>query len=461
MAEFIRRLRTAGISPTDSDELKLKKQLLVFAMGLMTAVPALWLLLYGLLGEQISSNLPIAYQAASVASLLVYLVTQNFNVFRCAQLCLFLFSPFVLQWALGDFVSASGVVLWGLLAPIGAILLIGARESIPWFVAYIFLIALSAVFDYESATAGLKARSIPPGTTVVFFALNFATIASIVYFLLRYAAAERERATKKLAEAHGLLQIEQDRSERLLLNILPGPVAERLKLEHGTIADGFADVTVMFADIVNFTSMAEGMSPQQIFTMLNKVFSSFDALAERHGLEKIKTIGDAYMVAGGLNLEGETNYTAAIARMALDMRDLMDTGEMVVNGRRLELRIGIGTGPVVAGVVGRKKFIYDLWGDTVNLASRITAESGPGNIHADVITYRRLRDEFDFETPISVHLKGKGDTPIYRMCASKAAAQGEAAASAQGATGAAEAREQAANAPLQGDQQGGQARRLA
>jgi len=415
MTEFIRRLRTAGISPTDPDEVKLKKQLLIFAMGLMTVVPVLWLFLYGLMGQQISANLPVAYQGISVVSLVIYLATLNFNVFRTAQLCLFLFSPFVLQWALGDFISASGVVLWGLLAPIGAILLVGARESVPWFIAYIFLIVLSAVFDYESVTAGLKARYIPPATSVVFFALNFAAMASIVYFLLRYAAAEREKAAARLAEAHRLLQGEQERSERLLLNILPGPVAERLKLEHGTIADGFADVTVMFADIVNFTSMAEGMSPQQIFSMLNKVFSSFDALAEQHGLEKIKTIGDAYMVAGGLNEHGGLNYTVAIARMALAMCALMESSEMRVNGKRLELRIGIGTGPVVAGVVGRKKFIYDLWGDTVNLASRITAEGGPGHIHADLTTYRRLRDQFEFEPPLNVHLKGKGDTVIYRL----------------------------------------------
>src|SRR5690242_15330414 len=170
----------------------------------------------------------------------------------------------------------------------------------------------------------------------------------------------------------------------------------------------------MFADIVNFTTLAEGMSPQQIFAMLNKVFSSFDLLAERHGLEKIKTIGDAYMVAGGLNDDPERNYSVAIANMALDMRDLL-AREFAVNGGHLELRIGIGTGPVIAGVVGRKKFIYDLWGDTVNIASRITSEGGPGNVQVDLTTYRRLRHAFAFDAPQTVYLKGKGDTVIYRM----------------------------------------------
>jgi adenylate cyclase len=126
-------------------------------------------------------------------------------------------------------------------------------------------------------------------------------VSTIVFLLLRFAIIEKQKAQERLNEAHRLLQIEQERSERLLLNILPGPVAERLKSSNQTIADGFADVTVMFADIVNFTQVAEGMAPTQVFAMLNRIFSSFDELAEKFGLEKIKTIGDAYMVAGGLN----------------------------------------------------------------------------------------------------------------------------------------------------------------
>jgi class 3 adenylate cyclase len=179
---------------------------------------------------------------------------------------------------------------------------------------------------------------------------------------------------------------------------------------------------------VNFTTLAEGMSPNQIFAMLNKVFSSFDAMAERHGLEKIKTIGDAYMVAGGLNDESSVNYSEAIANMAIEMRDLL-ANDLSVNDHRLEIRMGIGTGPVVAGVVGKKKFIYDLWGDTVNIASRITSESVPGMIQVDVTTYRRLRNKFDFDPPKTIYLKGKGDTTVYTLRGRKtAAAVHEAAA---------------------------------
>ena len=418
LQDLVNRLRTAGVEPGDSEEVRIQKSLLMFAMGLTTMAPVVWLVVYSALGAKVSATVPFTYQLISLATLVLYLVTRNFALFRLLQLTLYLFFPFFLQWTMGNFMTSSGVVLWGLLAPVGAILVYSARDSIPWFVAYIALIALSAFFDHQLAGSVVaSAVQIPTEASVVIFALNFAAMSSLIYFMLRYASLEREKSNARLEDAHQKLKIEQERSERLLLNILPGAIAERLKEQEGTIADGFADVTVMFADIVNFTSIAEGMSPNQIFTMLNKVFSSFDALADKHGLEKIKTIGDAYMVAGGLDGD-ERDYSEAIAQMALDMNEALAT-EGPINGQLLQLRAGIGTGPVVAGVVGKKKFIYDLWGDTVNIASRITGEGAPGNIHVDATTYRRLRNKFDFDQPRTVHLKGKGDTPVYRLIGRK------------------------------------------
>ncbi|MCL4801345.1 MAG: adenylate/guanylate cyclase domain-containing protein [Burkholderiales bacterium] len=427
VSELLGRLRTAGVEPDDPEELRLKKQLLMFAMALTIAVPIVWVAIYRLFGVTISTTLPILYLFLSLANLGVYLVTRDFSRWRLLQLALFLFFPFVQQLSLGDFITASGYILWGLLAPVGAILLYGARDSIPWFFAFAMLILMAAGFDYQLVGGPTTTAQIPQKVSAVFFALNFFAISSMVYALLRNASIERDKSKARLEEAHRLLQAEQERSERLLLNILPGPVAERLKQENGTIADGFADVTVMFADIVNFTTIAEGMSPNQIFAMLNKVFSSFDGLAEKYGLEKIKTIGDAYMVAGGLDEEDTRNYSEAIAHMALDMRDLL-ANDLTVNDQRVAIRMGIGTGPVVAGVVGKKKFIYDLWGDTVNLASRITAESVPGMIQVDVTTYRRLRNRFEFDAPQTVYLKGKGDTIVYRLQGRKREARAEAAA---------------------------------
>jgi class 3 adenylate cyclase len=243
--------------------------------------------------------------------------------------------------------------------------------------------------------------------------------------LLRLSIQEKRKMQESLEEAHKQVQIEQERSEKLLLNILPGAVAERLKNSNKTIADGFADVTVMFADIVNFTQVAANMSPSQVFAMLNRIFSAFDELAEQYGLEKIKTIGDAYMVAGGLN-ENIPEYAAAIADMAVSMRDLLRR-DFTVNAANLEVRIGIGTGPIVAGVLGKKKFIYDLWGDTVNIASRITSEGVPGMIQCDTTTYHRLAGSFDFHEPQTIYLKGKGNMTVYRLIGRKGAAEsGEA-----------------------------------
>ena len=411
---FITRLRNAGIEASDSEEQRLNKSLLILATGLTCIAAILWVAIYWLLGANLSSTIPFIFQLLLAGNLVAYIASRNFNFFRVSQLGLFLFLPFIAQWTLGNFISSSGIVLWGLLAPVGALLCFGVRESLGWFIAWVVLTALSGAVDYYIAD-GVQSRalSVSISTSMAFFALNFIAVATIIYMLLRHSIMEKHKTQEVLQIAHQQLQAEQDRSERLLLNILPAPIAQRLKNSDQTIADGFKDVTVMFADIVNFTHVAADMSPSEVFTMLNRIFSAFDELAERFGLEKIKTIGDAYMIAGGLN-DGPAQYTAAIADMATAMRDLLGH-DFSVNASHLEIRIGIGTGPVVAGVVGKKKFIYDLWGDTVNIASRITTEGVPGMIQCDTATWLRLRDTFVFHEPQTLYLKGKGNMTVYRM----------------------------------------------
>jgi adenylate cyclase len=421
---FLERLHNAGIEPDDSEEQRLNKSLLMLATGLASVGIMVWVGIYSILGPQFSTTIPFAFQLLLVGNLVFYIQSRNFDFFRVSQLGLFLFLPFVAQWAGGTIISTSGVVLWGLLAPVGAILCIGVRQSVGWFIAWAALTALSGAVDFYLAdTAVAMKQNVPIRTTVVFFALNFISVATIIYLLLRLSIAEKRKAQESLEEAHKLIKIEQERSEKLLLNILPGPIAERLKNSSKTIADGFADVTVMFADIVNFTQVAANMSPSQVFSMLNRIFSAFDELAEQFGLEKIKTIGDAYMVAGGLN-EDAGDYSAAIADMAVAMRDMLRR-DFSVNSSQLEIRIGIGTGPIVAGVLGKKKFIYDLWGDTVNIASRITSEGVPGMIQCDTTTYHRLAASFDFHEPQTIYLKGKGNMTVYRLIGRKGAASSE------------------------------------
>ncbi|MDE2117432.1 MAG: adenylate/guanylate cyclase domain-containing protein [Betaproteobacteria bacterium] len=395
----------------NEQEEQLKRSLLIFACAFMTFAVTFWLAIYWMLGTKLSSNVPLAYQAISVTSLVYYHRTRDFVMFRFIQLCLFLFAPFIMQWSMGSSVTSSGAMLWALLAPLGAVVAVGWRESIPWFIAYIVLTVVSGFFDYFLG-AGLY-TGIPLKTIGVFFALNFAAMSSIIYFLLRYFVLESERMKSQLGRQHKQLVEEQEKSERLLCNVLPNHIAQRLKSKPGLIADGYADVTVMFADIVNFTQLTEEMSPEQMVDLLNTVFSWFDSFSERYSLEKIKTIGDAYMVVGGLICDNR-DYVRNIADMALEIREFVASHPELVK-HNLAVHIGIATGPVVAGVIGTKRIIYDLWGDTVNIASRLTDEATGGHIQVDKTTYNRLRKYYQFDPPGITHLKGKGDMDTYRL----------------------------------------------
>lgn len=216
---------------------------------------------------------------------------------------------------------------------------------------------------------------------------------------------------KETQETARRLAAEQEKSERLLLNILPEPIADRLKQEPQAIADGFGEVTILFADIVGFTEMSNRMSPTEIVSRLNQIFSRFDTLVEKHDLEKIKTIGDAYMVVGGLP-EPRADHAIAIAELAIDMQKAIQELNQQT-GESFSMRMGINTGPVVAGVIGIKKFIYDLWGDTVNVASRMEMHGLPGRIHVTEATYRYLQDSYRFEERGMIAVKGKGQMKTY------------------------------------------------
>lgn len=212
-------------------------------------------------------------------------------------------------------------------------------------------------------------------------------------------------------QTEAALRLAQEKSDRLLLNIIPKPIIERLKQDAAAIADDFEEVTVLFADIVDFTEISTQVSPIELVGLLNRIFSVFDQLAEQHGLEKIKTIGDAYMVAGGLP-EPQSNHAEAVARMAIDMQREITQFKTREN-QSVALRIGIHTGPVVAGVIGSRKFSYDLWGDTVNIASRMESCGVSGGIQVTASTYEQLCDRYVFEPRGVISVKGKGEMMTY------------------------------------------------
>jgi guanylate cyclase len=244
-------------------------------------------------------------------------------------------------------------------------------------------------------------------------ALNIAVGGTMVFTLLALFAQQRQ-------EALTALQIAQDKAENLLLNVLPRPIAEKLKAEPQTIADHFVSASILFADVVDFTRRSERMSPAEVVGVLDHLFSHFDMLADRYEVEKIKTIGDAYMVAAGVP-SPRPDHARVLALMALDMVDAMRTSDEVGH-LGLELRIGINSGPVVAGVIGRKRFLYDLWGDAVNTASRMESSGTAGRIQITRATHDLIEDEFVCEARGTISVKGKGEMETWYLLERRTAA---------------------------------------
>lgn len=264
---------------------------------------------------------------------------------------------------------------------------------------------LQAILEAVSTQKTVEIEySLPIGGKDIWFAETVSPLSSETTILVARDITERK-------QAQSALQQEQEKSEQLLLNILPEAIADRLKENQGAIAENFNEVTILFADIVGFTPLSARITPTELVNLLNEIFSKFDELTEKHGLEKIKTIGDAYMVVGGLPVPKE-NSAEAIAEMALDMQAAIAHLQTKYR-EQLQIRIGINTGSVVAGVIGMKKFIYDLWGDAVNVASRMESSGIPGKIQVTEVSYQSLKNRYEFEKRGEVAVKGRGEMTTY------------------------------------------------
>jgi len=404
---WVARLAYLGVDPADHDELRLQKVTLTLAAITVTSLAVVWVGTYLALGLPVSAAIPFTYQVVSIASLAVFARSKDYRFFRASQLALIFVLPFLLQWSLGGYVASSAVSLWALVGAFGAMFFYSARQAIPWFVAFLVLTGLSGLLEPIVAT---NPAPIPSAIHTAFFVLNISGVALTAYLLLQYAVRARDAALAS--------------SERLLLNILPKTIADRLKREEGRIAEAHEDVTVLFADVVDFTPFVERTEPARVVAVLDEIFSAFDRLAERHGLEKIKTIGDAYMVVAGLPVP-RADHVEAMAEMALEMQ--ADLGRLCEPlGLDLAIRIGMDTGPVIAGVIGRHKFIYDLWGDTVNTASRMESSGLPGRIQVTSATYERLRHRYRFEERGEIEVKGKGRLKAYILVGRRESPEAEA-----------------------------------
>ena len=268
------------------------------------------------------------------------------------------------------------------------------------------------LLNQQGSIANFESQAYRKDGSIMWISENARAVRDRLGDLLYYEGTVQDITKRKQAEE--ALRIEQEKSERLLLNVLPKSIAERLKADETRIADRFEETTILFADLVDFTTLSAQMPPSQLVDVLNDIFSTFDQLALAYRLEKIKTIGDAYMVAGGIP-KPMHDHAEAIAEMALEMQWAIaqTLGE---NGESFKLRIGINTGPVVAGVIGIRKFTYDLWGDTVNLASRMESHGQPGSIQVTESFYQRVKDRYIFEPRGSIDVKGRGLMPTYWLC---------------------------------------------
>jgi adenylate cyclase len=399
-------LTRIGADPQDDEDLRQKKALLVQVSVLIAPVAVLWGILYLALGSAVGIA-PLVYFAISVASLVVFARTKSFRFLFVVQLLDILVAPTAGgQMLIGGFLPSGGVGLWGILAPLGALVFLEVRQAIRWFGAFLFVFVLTGILgEMLFADADL-----PVWFTSTMLALNVIGAGSVAFTLLASFANQRNGALTAL-------RAEQEKSEALLTNVLPTSVAERLKVATQTIADHFESASIVFADVVDFTPLARRLAPADVVGILDQLFSHFDTLVERHSLEKIKTIGDCYMAVAGVP-DPCADHARRAALLALDMRDALATSAFAGQSG-LALRIGINSGPVVAGVIGTKRFLYDLWGDTVNTASRMEEHGTPGDIQITRMTYQLLKDEFICKRRGTILVKGQGQMETWYLVGSR------------------------------------------
>jgi guanylate cyclase len=397
LRERARWFRSLGADPADSRELRDRKTLIVVTTILVQPAGLLWGGLYWAFGEHLAAVIPWAYIPLSLLALAVFARTRSLRFLRTAQLTLILLLPALLLLALGGITPSSGIILWSLLAPVGAVVYDSPRRAWAWFAAFIALLAATVPL---APVVRSSPSELPAGMIRGFAVLNIAVPSLVVFALLAAFALQRQAA--------------QGRVESLLLNVLPREIAERLQEDPRAIADHLDETSILFADVVDFTPLSARLGPKELVGLLDRLFTQFDELADRYGVEKIKTIGDCYMVASGVPVP-RADHAQALAHMALEMRECAAECPPAGGGGHLRLRIGISSGPVVAGVIGRRRFLYDLWGDTVNMASRMESHGSPGDIQITRSTWELVREEFECRPRGLVDVKGKGPVETWQL----------------------------------------------
>jgi adenylate cyclase len=397
MTALRERALSIGADPRDTADERFRKRLPFRGALVLLPVAFVWGCLYWAIGERAVALTPWAYLTGSAISLAVFARTRNFPFLRTAQQLLILVAPALGTVMLGGLDESSSVILWSLFAPLGAVAFDRPGRAWPWFAAFVATILLALALSEVVRPNG---ADLPEAFVRTFDVLNIVVVSFIAMLLLVTFARGRDTA--------------QARVETLLLNVLPAEIAQRLQSDPNSIADHFDDASILFADVVDFTPLSGRLDAREVVGLLDRLFTSFDELVDRYDVEKIKTIGDCYMAAAGVPRK-RPDHAHALAGLALEMRECAKNCLPEGTEHDLRLRIGISSGPVVAGVIGRRRFLYDLWGDTVNMASRMESHGNPDTIQITRSTWELLRDDFEVEPLGLVDVKGKGAVETWRL----------------------------------------------
>lgn len=400
-------LAFSGSRPGDTEDEKLQKALLMGGSIIIAPVALTWALLYAFFGEWLAAAITFTYAAADVAAMAHLRRTGQARPLREVQKICTLFLPFFLTLILGGLAQSSALIIGALMAPLGALLYYpDQRAATRLFAGYIALLALTGILHPYF----VRANNLPLWMILALFVLNVGIVSSLAFFQLRAFVHQRDEALR-------LLRLEQAKTDSLLTNILPRPIADILKNEPQVIAERYEAVSILFADVVGYTPLSTTIEAAELVTVLNEVYTCFDDVMERYGLEKIRTTGDGYMAASGVPVP-RPDHAQALASAALEMMDFLNRWDSP-RAKEILFRMGINSGPVLAGVIGRKKFSYDVWGDPVNVASRMESHGEPGKIQVARATYELLKDEFLLEPRGTVAIKGKGDMETWYLLGRK------------------------------------------
>ena len=406
LSKVFLRFSQYATEPEDSDEWRLKKIIGVASLLMGTLSYVGYSVLYYANGEPVAGAVLLGGFLFNALTLLTYGIFRHYAVHWYLWMATIILLATSAHVILGGFVLSGMVIVYLILIPIEMTVAYKPRHGLALFpVVGVIIILASVLQPYYLRDS----NNLPQSVITALYVINI--LGTTTYMLLGfyYYVWQNEMLSR-------LVSIERDKAETLLLNVLPQEIAAILKDESRVIADQFDGVSVLFADIVDFTPMSANMTPVDLVELLNDVFSYFDSLAEKYEVEKIKTIGDCYMVAAGVP-SPRSDHARVLTRLALEMKNYVAQHEF--RGKRLTFRIGLNSGPVVAGVIGRKKFIYDLWGDAVNTASRMESHGTGGFIQITESTYELIKNDFVCEPRGEVNVKGKGKMKVWYVLSSK------------------------------------------